>query len=134
MYYAWGDPSGKGLIYYLKDEHNNVCHFDWKNILIDSTYLNYGEFLPYEGYMYLFDFNGGVLDLSMVGFIKNANIENYTPIDEPAEYIPLLVISDLYEILSTDIPNSMFKIDIKNSTNIGIMYSSYITDTLQNDF
>lgn len=34
----WGDPYGKGLIYYLKDEYGNTCGFDFKNIVIDAYY------------------------------------------------------------------------------------------------
>jgi hypothetical protein len=31
--FAWADPSeGKGVIYYMKDEHGNECPYDFKNI------------------------------------------------------------------------------------------------------
>ena len=35
--YAWADATnGKGVIYYMKDEWNNECPYDFKNILISS--------------------------------------------------------------------------------------------------
>ena len=30
--FAWIDPNGKGVIYYMKDEWNNECPYDFKNI------------------------------------------------------------------------------------------------------
>jgi hypothetical protein len=30
--FAWADTNGKGVIYYLKDEFGNACHYDFKNI------------------------------------------------------------------------------------------------------
>lgn len=37
--FEWADTkNGKGVIYYLKDEYNNECHYDFKNILINKLY------------------------------------------------------------------------------------------------
>ena len=30
--FAWADPNGKGVIYYMKDEFDNECSYDFKNI------------------------------------------------------------------------------------------------------
>ena len=38
--YAWADETnGKGVIYWLKDEHNNECHYDFKNIQFKRWYI-----------------------------------------------------------------------------------------------
>lgn len=36
--YAWADPNGKGVIYYLKDEFGNEAWYDFKNV----QFLGYG--------------------------------------------------------------------------------------------
>lgn len=46
-------PSGKGVIYYMQDEYGNEAHFDFKNIKIDSGYVQ-EEFEPTEEYYHLF--------------------------------------------------------------------------------
>lgn len=43
--YAWADKvNGKGVIYYMKDEYNNECPYDFKNIqfTIPGVYEDYG--------------------------------------------------------------------------------------------
>ena len=30
--FAWADPNGKGVVYYMKDEFDNECSYDFKNI------------------------------------------------------------------------------------------------------
>lgn len=40
--FEWAVPSGKGIIYYMKDEHENECPYDFKNILYKNQYtFNY---------------------------------------------------------------------------------------------
>lgn len=37
--YQWANPeTGKGVIYYMKDEHGNECPYDFKNILFNGYY------------------------------------------------------------------------------------------------
>ena len=37
--FAWADPdNGKGVIYYMKDEYGNECHYDFKNIMFLRNY------------------------------------------------------------------------------------------------
>ena len=39
--YAWADAeNGKGVIYHMKDEHNNECPYDFKNIMFVRYELN----------------------------------------------------------------------------------------------
>jgi hypothetical protein len=33
-----GSENGKGVIYYMKDEHGNECPYDFKNILFNGYY------------------------------------------------------------------------------------------------
>ena len=35
--YAWADPNGKGVIYYMKDEWGNECPYDFKNIMMKRS-------------------------------------------------------------------------------------------------
>lgn len=65
----WADETnGKGVIYYMKDEYGNECHYDFKNIQFDR-----------EGtYYYTFswvDENNAVEDLSIVGNTELYNDE-----------------------------------------------------------
>lgn len=65
----WADETnGKGVIYYMKDEYNNECPYDFKNIQFDR-----------EGtYYYTFswvDENNAVKDLSIVGNTELYNDE-----------------------------------------------------------
>ena len=40
--FDWANSSGKGVIYYMKDEHDNIAPYDFKNILINGLYtFNY---------------------------------------------------------------------------------------------
>ena len=36
--FGWASSSGKGVIYYLKDERNNECSYDFKNIKTNGRY------------------------------------------------------------------------------------------------
>ena len=36
--FEWASPSGKGVIYYMKDEWGNECPYDFKNILFEGNY------------------------------------------------------------------------------------------------
>lgn len=36
--FHWADANGKGVIYYMKDEYDNECPYDFKNILYDGYY------------------------------------------------------------------------------------------------
>lgn len=39
--FSWADTTnGKGVIYYMKDEFNNICPYDFKNIRFVHTYLS----------------------------------------------------------------------------------------------
>ena len=38
--FAWADVNGKGVIYYMKDEYNNECPYDFKNIQFVRYKLN----------------------------------------------------------------------------------------------
>lgn len=52
--YDWADTNGRGVIYYMKDNHNNVCSYDFKNIMFmrysDPNYNNYYTGVPYKEY------------------------------------------------------------------------------------
>ena len=59
--YAWADTTnGKGVIYYMKDENNNECPYDFKNIKFKrnaTSLTTYGISIA-EGYYFTFDNNG----------------------------------------------------------------------------
>lgn len=47
--YAWADPdNGKGVIYYMKDEFNNECPYDFKNIMFIRYKLDAPEIDGYS--------------------------------------------------------------------------------------
>ena len=69
----WADETnGKGVIYYMKDEYDNECPYDFKNI----------EFKRDNTYYYTFswvDENNAVKDLSIVGNTELYNDEGQIP-------------------------------------------------------
>ena len=92
--FAWADTTnGKGVIYYMKDEHGNEAWYDFKSI---KQKVDDKDFMPttslwcrtpldhnYEGdeYFYTFHLEGGT-DLSvkaLIGPAYNANIELWHP-------------------------------------------------------
>ena len=80
--FAWADiENGNGVIYYMKDEFNNECPYDFKNIQFkrDTNWFTEHEtwcnsvigFVP-ESDMYFYTFswlneNNGIEDLSIIG-------------------------------------------------------------------
>lgn len=45
-------PSGKGIIYYMKDEHNNECSYDFKNVMFkwgNDLQTNYSDYFEAIG-------------------------------------------------------------------------------------
>lgn len=45
--FAWANTNGKGVIYYMKDEYNNECPYDFKNIMFkrwNMTNFNFESF------------------------------------------------------------------------------------------
>lgn len=80
--FAWADTeNGKGVIYYMKDEWDNECHYDFKNIMFkrnaewftehdDWCQSIFGESIDYDKWFYTFtwiDENGETQDLSLIG-------------------------------------------------------------------
>ena len=71
--FAWADTTnGKGVIYYMKDEWNNECPYDFKNIMFKRK-LTDGEYDPENGtdtWVYTFTWineSDNVDDLSIIG-------------------------------------------------------------------
>jgi hypothetical protein len=52
--YGWANASGKGVIYYMKDEYDNECPYDFKNILFNGTH-----------YTFSYEENGQIYDSSL---------------------------------------------------------------------
>ena len=81
--FAWASSSGKGVIYYMKDEWNNECWYDFKNIqfncVVKQTHNSQEvEFRP-DGYEYAYtftDYDGN--DLSLTQNARNNSIKKYT--------------------------------------------------------
>jgi len=38
--FAWADSEGKGVVYYMKDEWNNECPYDFKGIMFSRYAIN----------------------------------------------------------------------------------------------
>ena len=77
--FAWADKeNGKGVIYYMKDEFNNECWYDFKNIK-----YNIGSYKTRPtGYNYAYTFTDSssqdVLDLSLTQKVKNNKVNKFT--------------------------------------------------------
>ena len=56
--YAWADATnGKGVIYWMKDEWNNECPYDFKNIQFKTKLDNYGLYSTDGTNTYVWTFN-----------------------------------------------------------------------------
>ena len=75
--FAWADPAGKGVIYYMKDEWNNECPYDFKNIQFirpifvdDDGYITYDPDNGEDTWVYTFTAydmdNGEYFDASII--------------------------------------------------------------------
>ena len=84
--FAWADlENGKGVIYYMKDEYNNECSYDFKNI----------QYLNEEQYFYTFsNLFDGILDDS----INPYNDINYCYNNKiaPCRYEGILTLNNIY--------------------------------------
>ena len=65
--FAWADTTnGKGVIFYMKDEYNNECPYDFKNIMFNYSNVTVGD-LALNGNYYTFSFSGQTIqDASIV--------------------------------------------------------------------
>ena len=81
--YHWADAiNGKGVIYYMKDEFDNECYYDFKNIkfkrtkewvignTIENSNNNELNFTEDEKYFFTFDYNGNDDSLCQTGRYK----------------------------------------------------------------
>ena len=76
--FAWADSTnGKGVIYYMKDEFNNECWYDFKNII-----YNIGSYSNRPGYNYAYTFTNSssedISDLSLTQKVKNNKVKKFT--------------------------------------------------------
>ena len=73
--FGWADSTnGKGVIYWLKDEWNNECPYDFKNIQFKRVVNNSSV----SGYTIFYTFNGdNNIDDSLNGNSYNNSIQNY---------------------------------------------------------
>lgn len=65
--FAWADTTnGKGVIFYMKDEYNNECPYDFKNIMFNRSNTTIGDY-TLNGNYYTFSFSGQTIqDASIV--------------------------------------------------------------------
>ena len=139
--FRWADTeNGKGVIYYMKDENNNECMYDFKNIQYDipsmsilgthwvfdiSKYDTYSiGFEPNKKY-YTFSYvsdSGEILDGSIVKIDKSISIamDNKIGIANPWEHINDLPVIVLLSLPTTHEIMKKYNITARNinSTNI----------------
>lgn len=67
--YKWASRSGKGVIYYLRDEYGNECHYDFKNIVFrySDSYDKSNIVKGTSYYTFTLNNGGGVQDYSLDG-------------------------------------------------------------------
>ena len=120
--YKWADPvNGKGVIYYLRDEWMNECHYDFKNILFTRTGSAGGIPVPQTDNYFTFswvDENNTVIDLSLIGNSLLNNEESYSGMfgnkigrfssSYPGYYQPIEVLSNNVFISTFDYESGYF--------------------------
>lgn len=121
-----GSNEFKGVIYYMKDEWNNICEYDFKNIgispleiiNISSSYVNAADpnnyssnvlnilnFIDSDFYYTFTDlYDNTYDDLSLEGYAFNNKIENFK--DARGQYIPLVLACAYMNIYNLNICNS----------------------------
>lgn len=112
---------GKGVIYYMCDEHNNEAPYDFKNILYKTTTIDYSE--NPEGTsidMYVYTFN----------YMKDSSISDYSVADASrtdnvAKYCPIHCYNNLIEPYFLQNSYRDYRCDPIQALNFVIMQSSY---------
>ncbi len=116
--YAWADPvNGKGVIYYLRDEWMNECHYDFKNILFTRTASVGGSPVPQTDNYFTFswvDENNTVIDLSLIGNSFLNNEEGYSGVFGNKIGRFSLPYPEPIEVLSNNVFISTFDFDSGN--------------------
>ena len=74
--FEWADPDGKGVIYHMKDDRNNECDYDFKNILFWRCYVKDNDGGVH--YIGLADYVGGRADEELPGINRNDYTYIYT--------------------------------------------------------
>lgn len=151
---GWGDTdNGHGLIYYMKDEYGNECGFDFKNILIDTSYILDGdseasmlfeESTIHSGYgdgnfthLFAYPDMDQYIDYNLTNFpqmIRNVKISNYKDPDYQdlnscMEFIPYVYFHntnlDVYELCKLNLT-------IENSNKVFISCDDNLSGFLDN--
>lgn len=82
--YAWADPNGKGVIYYMKDDRENECPYDFKNIKVKP--------LSESNYYFTFTLNNTDYSISDTKGCYNNIIKERRAFDTGCLHIPSIVI------------------------------------------
>jgi hypothetical protein len=76
--YNWADPvNGKGVIYYMQDEFDNICYYDFKSIVFNLLYNSGGTDVNLTTYT----FGGFSSDQSLTGKCYNNTIKPFRASD-----------------------------------------------------
>ena len=136
--YAWADENGTGVIYYMKDEWNNECYYDFKNIkfkrYLDITHNKYvhwnnsviNENADTSNYKYFYTFS--LLDADSVCFDTSLNIYTNKLANNSSEkklnvennsinkftYNKTHILNDIIWYCQNNIENDMLSSGIKN--------------------
>lgn len=91
--FGWADSNGKGVIYYMKDEFDNECPYDFKNITFNLGYILNSDVISLSDNTdisiedkYVYTFNKGIsstedistidMSLSDINYVHNNKIDN----------------------------------------------------------
>lgn len=116
--FRWASPDGKGVIYYMEDEHGNACTYDFKNIqydvpsmsilgtnwkhdtsLYDTYMMGFEQGKRYYTFSFLND-SGEIEDASMVYISKTNSYATNNVIKRPNDWgylrdLPVIVLLSL---------------------------------------
>lgn len=108
-----GTPSGKGVIYYMKDEYGNECPYDFKNIM-------FYDYATSKYYYYTFDNNGNGVGTDGTIYnslnFRNNRIDKYFGGDEKKYLLNniILVIKAINNTFANDCHDCKFDASLES--------------------
>lgn len=119
---------GKGVIYYMCDEHNNEAPYDFKNILYKTTTIDYSENpegTSVDVYVYTFNYtkDSSVSDYSVADANRTDNVAKYCPIHCYNNLIEPYFLQNSYRDYRCDPIQALNFVIMQSSYGYGYNYS-----------
>lgn len=128
---------GKGVIYYMKDEFNNECWYDFKNIqfkcIVTQTHNNQEVELKPDGYDYAYTFTDyDANDLSLTSKARNNCIKRYNDSTSTIQYLnhTLFICSSVHNnVIEENSYCNVFYVNTCYYNTIGIAFQNNYINT-----